>query len=153
MYKMITMCQCTLMCVTLIQGTLTHCYLIHVCHNDTMYIDTLLSSYTCVSQWHKVHWHIFIIYVSLVHTCIRWNLCGDVLCVIVTHRYKMITICHCTLCHCDTSCVSQWHKVHWHIVIILYMCVTMTQSTLTHSYHLIPGCPNDTNYIDTLLSC
>jgi hypothetical protein len=47
---------CVIVCVTLIQGTLTHCYLIHVCHNDTKYIDTLLSSYTCVSQWHKVHW-------------------------------------------------------------------------------------------------
>ena len=83
------------LCVTTTQSTLTHCYhLIHVCHNDTTYTDTLLSSYTCVSQW---------------------------------------------------------HKVHWHIVIILYLCVcvAMTQSTSTHCYHLIPVCENDTQYIDT----
>jgi hypothetical protein len=30
-----------------------HCYhLTHVCHNETNYIDTFLSSYSCVSQWH-----------------------------------------------------------------------------------------------------
>jgi CDP-diglyceride synthetase len=52
----------------------------YVCHNDTKYIDTLLSSHTCVSQWHKEQWHIVI--------------SVNVLCVVVTHRYKMITMCH-----------------------------------------------------------
>jgi hypothetical protein len=38
-------------CVTMTQNKLTPCHhLIHVCHKDTNYIDTLLSSYTCVSQ-------------------------------------------------------------------------------------------------------
>jgi hypothetical protein len=55
------------LCVTMTQSTLTHYYhLIHVCHNDTKYIDTLLSSYTCVSQSHKVQWHIGII----LHLCV-----------------------------------------------------------------------------------
>jgi hypothetical protein len=94
-------------------------------------------------------------FIQLWHTGIRWKQCVDVLCVIVTHMYKMKAMCRCTLCHLSSyACVSQWHKVHWHIVIILYMCVTMTQSTLTHCYHLIPMCvcSNDTKYIDTLLS-
>ena len=83
------------MCITMTQSTLTHCYhLIPVCHNDTKYIDTLWSSYTCVSQW---------------------------------------------------------HKVHCHLVITLYMCIIMTQSTLPHCCYLIHVCHNDTKYIDTLL--
>jgi hypothetical protein len=104
------------------QSTLTHSYhLIHVCHNDTEYIDTLLSSHTCVSQWYKVQWHIVIILYlcvtmtqststhcnHLIPVCHNGTKCigtllVNVLCVIVTHMYKMITMCQCTLCHCDT---------------------------------------------------
>jgi hypothetical protein len=136
------------LCVTMTQSTLTHCYhLIPVCHNNTKYTDTLLSSYTCVSQRHKVHRHIVII------------LC---MCVTMTqstliHCYHLIPVCHNDTKCTDTllsshTCVLQWHKVHWHIAIILYLCVTMTQSTLTHCYHLIHVCHNDTKYTDTLLS-
>ena len=114
------------LCVTTTQSTLTHCYhLISVLHNDTKYIDTLLSSYTCVSQWHKVHRHIAI---TLY------------LCVTKTQSTSPSLISSYT-------CVYQWH-----IVIILYMCVTMTQSIVTYSYHIIPVCTNDTKYSDTLLS-
>ena len=130
------------------QSTLTHCYhLIHVCHNDTKYIDTLLSSYTCVSHWHKVHWHIVII----LYMCVTMTQST------LTHCYHLIHVCHNDTKYIDTllssyTCVSQWHKVHWHIVIILYLCVPMTQITLTHCYHVIPVCHNDPKYIDTLLS-
>jgi predicted small integral membrane protein len=130
------------------QSTLTYCYhLMHVCHNDTKYIDTLLSSYTCVSQWYKVHWHITVI----LYMCVTMKQNK------LTHFYHLIHVCHNDTKYTDTllssyTCVSQWHKVHWHITIILYMCVTMTQNKLTHCYHLIHVCHNDTNYIDTLLS-
>ena len=136
------------LCVLIRQSSVTHCYrLIHMRHNDTKYTDTLLSSYTHVSQWHKVHWHIFII----LYLCIPMRQST------LTYSYRVIRVCHNDTKYLDTlissyTCVSQWHNVYWHIVIILYMCVTMTQSTLTHSYHLIPVCHNDTKYIDTLLS-
>ena len=135
------------MCVTMTQSTLTHCYhLIHVCHIDTRYIDTLLS-YTCVSQWHKVHWHIVII----LYMCVTMTQST------LTHCYHIIHVCHNDTKCIDTllssyTCVSQWHKVHWHITIISYLCVTMIQSTVTYCYHLIPVCHNDTKYIDTLQS-
>ena len=118
------------MCVTMAQNKLSHCYhLITVCHNDSKYIDTLLSSYTCVSQWHKVQWHISIILY---------------MCVIMTQSTDTLLSSY--------TCVSQWHKEHWHIVIILYLCVTITQGTMTHWYYLTPVCHNDINHIDTLLS-
>jgi len=136
------------MCVTMTQNTLTHCYhLIPVCHNDTKYSDTLLSSYTCVSQWHKVQWHIIII----LYLCVTTTQST------LTHCYHLIHVCHNDTKYTDTllssyTRVSQWHKVQWHIVFMLYLCVTMTQSTSTHCYHLIPVCHNGTKYIDTLLS-
>ena len=115
------------MCVTMTQSTSTHCYhLIPVCHNDTKYIDTLLLFYTCVSQWHKVHRHIAIIL----------YLCATMTQSTLTHCYHLIYVCHNDTKYIDTllsfyTSVSQWHKVHWHIVIILYLCVKMTQNTLT----------------------
>ena len=188
------------MCATMTQSTVTHCYhLIPVCHNDTKYIDTLLSSNTCVPQWHKVQWHIVIILYMCAtmtythrHIVIILYLCVRMTQSTVTHCYHLIHVCHndtkytwhivvilymcvtmtqSTLTHCyhlihvchndtkysDTllsyyTCVSQWHKVQWHIAFILYMCVTMAQSTLTHCYHLIHVCHNDTKYTDKLLS-
>ena len=135
------------MCVTTTQSTLAHCYhLIPVCHNDTKYIDTLLSSYICVSQWHKVHWHIvFILYLCVTMTQST-----------MTHCFHLIPVCHNDTKCIDTllssfTCVTQWHKAHRQIVFILYMCVQMTKSTVKHSYHLIPVCHNDTKYSDTLL--
>ena len=133
------------LCVTMAHNTLTHCYhLIHVCHNDTKYTDILLSSYTCVSQWHKVQWHIAII----LYLCVTMTQST------VTHCYHLIPVCHNDTKYSDTllssyTCVSQWHKVQWHIAIILYLCATMTQSTSTHCYHPIYVCHNDTKYIDT----
>ena len=133
------------LCVTMTQSTLTQCYhLIHVCHNDTKYIDIFLSSYTWASQWHKVHWHIVII----LHLCVTMPQST------LPHCCHLIYVCHNDTKYIDTllssyTCVSQWHKAHWHIVIILYMCVIMTQSTLTHCYHIIAVCHNDTKYIDT----
>ena len=133
------------LCVTMTQSTSTHCFhLIDVCHNDTKYIDTLLSSYTCVSQLHKVHRHIAIILYLFVTMTQSTS----------THCFLLIHVCHNDTKYIDTllssyTCVLQWHKVHWHIVFFLYMCVTMTKSTPTHCYHLIPECENDTQYIDT----
>jgi hypothetical protein len=150
------------MCVTMTESTLGHCYhFIHECHNDAKYFGTLLSSYTCVSQWHNVHWHIVIIS----------YMCGTMTPSALTHCYNLIPVCHNDTKYIDTllssyTCVPQWHKVDWYIVIILYMCVTMTQRifthcyhlihvchndiyTLTHCYHLIPVCYNKTKYIDT----
>jgi hypothetical protein len=115
-------------CATMTQITLTHCYhLIHMCHNDTMYKMKFMWRCTlchCDTQIYDDN-NVPMHFVPLWHTGIRWLQCVDVLC---------------------------WHKVHWHIVIILYLCVTMTQSTLTHCYHLIHVCHIDTRYIDTLLS-
>ena len=136
------------MCVTMTQNKLSHCYhLITVCHNDSKHIDTLLSSYTCVSQWHKVQWHISII----LYMCVIMTQST------LTHCYHLTPVCHNDTKHIDTllssgTCVSQCNKVLWHIVIILYMCVTMTQSTLTYFYHLIHECHNDAKYLGTLLS-
>jgi hypothetical protein len=130
------------------QSTVTHCYhLIPVCHNDTKYIDTLLSSYTCVSQWHKVQWHIVII----LYMCVPMTQST------LTHCYHFIHMCHNDTKYIDTllssyTCVSQWNNVHRQIAFILYMFVTMTQSTSTHCFHLILVCHNDTEYSDTLLS-
>jgi hypothetical protein len=117
-----------------------HCYhLTHVCHNETNYIDTFLSSYSCVSQWHKVLWGIAII----LYMCVTMTQST------LAHCYHLIHECHNDAKYFGTllssyTCVSQWHNVHWHIVIILYMCVTMTPRTLTHCYNLIPVCHNDT---------
>ena len=127
---------------------MTHCFhLIPVCHNDSKYIGTMLSSYTCVSQWHKVHWHIVII----LYLCV--TITQDT----VTHWYHLTPVCHNDIKHIDTllssgTCVSQCNQVLWHIVIILYLCDTMSENTLTHYYHSIPVCHNDTKYIDILLS-
>ena len=124
---------------------MTHYYHhIHVCHNDTKYTGTLLSSYTCVSRWHIIHWHIDII----LYTCVTMTQST------LTHCCHLIHVCHNDTKFIGTllssyTCVSQWHKVQWHIAIILYMCVTMTQSTLAHCYHLIPVRQNDTKYINT----
>ena len=81
------------MCVTMRQTTLTHSYhlihvchndtkyfdtsyhLIHVCHNDAKYLGTLLSSYTCVSQWHQEHWHIVIILYLFVTILLSYYTC------------------------------------------------------------------------------
>jgi predicted membrane protein len=128
------------MCVTMTLSTLGHCYhLIHECHNDAKYLGTLLSSYTCVSQWDKLHWHILII----LFMCVTMTQST------LGHCYHLTHECHNDAKYFGTllssyTCVSQWHNVHWHIVIILYMCVTMTPSTLTHCYNLIPVCHNDT---------
>ena len=136
------------LCVITTQSTLTHWYhLIHVCHNDTKYTDTLLSSYTNVSQWHKVHRHIAI----TVYLCVTMKQCTS------TNCFHLIHVCHNDTKYIDTllssyTCVSQLCKVHRHIAIILYLFVTMTQSTLTHCYHFIAVCHNDTKYINTLLS-
>jgi hypothetical protein len=150
------------LCVTMTQSTLTQCYhLIHVCHNDTKYIDIFLSSYTWASQWHKVHWHIVII----LHLCVTMTQSTLTHCChlvpvtqsTLTYFYHLIHERHNDTKYTDTllssyTCVSQCHKVHCHIVVILYMCVTMTQNTLTPYYHPIHVCHNDTKHIDTLLS-
>ena len=134
------------LCVTMPQSTLTPCYhFIHVYHNDTKYIATLLLSYTCVSQWHKVHWHLAII----VYLCVTMTQST------LTHCYHIIPVRDNDRKYIDTllsfyTCVSQWHKVHRHLAIILYLCATMTQSTLTHCYHLIHVCHID---IYTLTHC
>jgi len=93
------------LCATMTQSTLAqYSHLIHVCHNDTKYIDTLLSSYTCV--------------------CVAMTQSTS------THCYHLIPVCHNHTRYSDTlvssyTCVSQWHKAHWHIVVIWYLCVTM----------------------------
>ena len=111
------------MCVMMETKYMTHCFhLIHVCHNDSKYIGTRLSSYTCVSQWHKVHWHIVIILYLCV--CVAMTQSTS------THCYHLIPVCHNHTRYSDTlvssyTCVPQWHKAHWHIVVIWYLCVTM----------------------------
>ena len=74
----------------------------------------------------------------------------------LTHSYHLIHVCHNDRKYFGAllsfyTWVSQWRKVLWHIAIILYMCVTMTQRTLAHCYNLIHVCHNDTKNIDTLL--
>jgi hypothetical protein len=97
------------------ESTFGHCYhFIHECHNDAKYFGTLLSSYTCVSQWHNVHWHIVIIS----------YMCGTMTPSALTHCYNLIPVCHNDTKYIDTllssyTCVPQWHKVDWYIVIIL----------------------------------
>jgi hypothetical protein len=56
------------------------------------------STRNCYDIFHPVYNPNIFIYLTTEHFSFGFN----VFCVIVTHSYKMIAMCQCTLCHYDT---------------------------------------------------